>query len=95
MQEMLVDIIDNSSNSKILIVKNSNLEYFDLARNSIIHGDALFEISTIIFTRTMGNFKFCGNIFSWHGGSQFSGRWFDKYMHNIPIHVDGLPNNLS
>ena len=39
MQEMLVDIIDDCSNFKVLIVKNFNLEYFDLSEKVIIHED--------------------------------------------------------
>ena len=40
---MLVDMIDDFSNFKVLIVKNANIEYFDLSEKVIIHDDNLFE----------------------------------------------------
>ena len=43
-----------------------NLEYFDLAEKSV-HDDTLFELSTIIGTRSMDDFKWCDHIFSRHG----------------------------
>ena len=39
----------------------------------------------------MRNFKWCVHTFSQHGGSQFSGWWFEKNIHNVPIQVDDLP----
>ena len=43
----------------------------------------------------MGDLKWCGDIFSRHGGSQFIGWWSKKYMQNVPIQVDDIPNNMS
>ena len=43
----------------------------------------------------IGNYKLCGHIFSQHGGSQFSGWWFDKNMQNVTIQGYDLPNNMS
>ena len=57
-----------------------NLEYFDLVEKVIINDDTLFELRKIIGTRTIGNFKKCGNVFSKHGGSKFSGWSFEKNM---------------
>ena len=42
----------------------------------------------------MGNYKWCGHIFSRHGSSKFSGWWFDEYIQNLPIQVHNLPNNM-
>ena len=64
MQEIIVDIIYDCSNFKVLIVKLLDLEYFDLPGKIIINDNILFEISTIIGTKTLANFKRCGNIFS-------------------------------
>ena len=88
-------MIDDYSNFMFLIVKMFNHEYFDFYEMVTIHDATLFQPSTIIGTITMVNFKRCGNIFSKHGGSQFSGWWFDKNMQNVPIQVDDLPNNIS
>ena len=66
MQEILVDIIDYCYHFKVLIVNVFNLEYFDLAEKSV-HDDTLFELSTIIGTRSMDDFKWCDHIFSRHG----------------------------
>ena len=64
MQEIIVDIIDDYSNRKVLIVNIFNLEHSDLAEKVIIRGDTLFELSKIIGTIKIGNFKWCGHICS-------------------------------
>ena len=73
MQEIIVGIINDYYNFKVLIVENINLAYFDWDEKVIIHDDNLFELRTIIDKIAMDNFKWCGNIFNLHGGSQFSG----------------------
>ena len=95
MQAMIVDMIDDCYNLKVLIVNNFNLEYVGLCEKVIIYNDTLFEPRKIIGTITMGNFKWYSNIFSQHGGSQLSVWWSDRYMQNIPIQVDDIPYNMS
>ena len=95
MQEILVDIIDDCNHFKVLIVNIFNLEYFDLTGEVIIHDNTLFELRIIISTRTICDFKWCGDIFSWHSGSQFSEWWFDINVQNVPIQVYDIPNNMS
>ena len=92
---MIADIIDDCSNFKVIIQKNFNPEYLDLAEKVIIHDNPLFGLKKIICTRTVGNFKCCGHIVSWYDGSNFSGWWFDKYLQNAPIQVYDIPNNMS
>ena len=42
----------------------------------------------------MRNYKWRGGIFSRHGGSKFTGCWFNEYTHNVLIEVYVLPNNI-
>ena len=76
-------------------VENFNFEYFDLDEKVVIHDNTMFELRRIIVTRTGVNYQWCGHIFSRNGGSQYSGWWFDWNMHNVPIQVDDITNNMS
>ena len=44
--------------------------------------------------RNVKNHKWHGDIFSRHGGSQFTGYWFNESTHSVTIQVDNLTNNL-
>ena len=44
MQKILVDIIDDCYNFKVLIVENFNLGYFDFSEKVTINNDTLFEL---------------------------------------------------
>ena len=76
-------------------VENFNFEYFDLDEKVVIHDNTMFELRRIIVTRTGVNYQWCGHIFSRNGGSQYSGWWFDWNMHNVPIQVDDITNNMT
>ena len=62
-EEILVDLLEDYCDYRVLIFNFLNTEYFNLNERVAVH-DNIFELRAVIVSRNVKNYKWRGDIFS-------------------------------